>query len=291
MELAVCDQIGGLVYDAGVLDYFADARARLLLPGGTLVPGTFQLLAAPVASAQWPDTVGLWAQMPAGFDMGPMFERAVNTEFRFEIPASELLAEPRCWAEVDADHVAPITGRVELIIDEPGEVNGIAGMFRAALAPGVELTNCPGQPGYFKRWQNFYPLPEPVAVAPGDRVDVSFDIRPRSYLATWTVRVQRAGADRAAASRGSTVLGMFLTPTDLATPHDGAVARASSALAADRHALSLVDGQRTVADIVESTWSAHGAAFASRQDLKERIDALLRPHLHPEPTWPTSSTA
>jgi predicted RNA methylase len=32
-DVIVCDQIGGFVYDAGVLDFFDDARRRLLKPG------------------------------------------------------------------------------------------------------------------------------------------------------------------------------------------------------------------------------------------------------------------
>lgn len=291
VDVAVCDQIGGMAYDAGVLDYFADARSRLLGAGAVLVPGSFELLAAPVASKRWHDTVGLWARRPAGFDLGPMFERAINTVFRVDLPPAEFLGPAVPWAQVSADHVEPITGEVELAVDRAGEINGIAGMFRATLTPGVELSNDPFHAAFFKRWQNLHPLPAPVAVEPGDCVRVRFDVRPRSYLATWTVEIERGGRSRVSTNRGSTILGLFLTPTDLTTTGGSAVARESAAVVADRFILSLVDGRRTVAEIIDAAWPVHGEAFASREDLKQRVESLLWSHVQPEPPWLTSPTA
>src|SRR5688572_16780638 len=38
VDVVVCDQIGAIGYEAGILEYLADARLRFLKPGGTLIP-------------------------------------------------------------------------------------------------------------------------------------------------------------------------------------------------------------------------------------------------------------
>ena len=87
--MVVCDQIGGMAYDAGVLGYYADARKRLLAPDGVLVPGSFTLQAAPVAAGVWNDTVAIWSSKPAGLDLGPMADMAANTMLGCEIASGE----------------------------------------------------------------------------------------------------------------------------------------------------------------------------------------------------------
>lgn len=291
VDVVVCDQIGGMAYDAGVLDYFADVRTRLLRPNGRLVPGSFQLLAAPVESSDWDEKVGVWRSGPAGFDMSPMFDLAINTEFRVDIPAEAFLGPALPWSgPIAADHAEPITGEAELVVERAGTVNAIAGLFRATLAPGIELTNYPLSTDRFNRWQNLYPLPTPVPVAPGDQVRVRFEVRPRTYLATWSVEVQTSGGDPVR-SRGSTILGTFLTQTDIAVAGGHAVAQVSPALAADQFILAMVDGERTAAEIVDATWASHGPAFTSRNDLKHRVESLLWRHTQPAQEWFTSSTA
>ena len=41
VDVVVCDQIGGFVHDAGVLEDFADARLRHLAPGASSFPPVF----------------------------------------------------------------------------------------------------------------------------------------------------------------------------------------------------------------------------------------------------------
>ncbi|MDH3679146.1 MAG: 50S ribosomal protein L11 methyltransferase [Acidimicrobiia bacterium] len=292
VDVVVCDQIGGAVYDAGVLDYFDDARRRLLRPEAVLVPGSFRLLAAPVSAGLWHEIVEVWSTRPAGFDMEAMAELAVNTEYRPRLGAEHFLGQPAEWGSIPSDHVEPVTGSARLTIERPGVLNGIAGMFIAQLSPSVELTNCPLLPHSFDRWQNFYPLPEAVEVAEGDSVEVRFDIRPKSYLATWTVGVhRRCRPDDPIHSRQSTVLGKLLTPDDIAAADGSAVPRLTPLVEADRFILGLVDGVRTERSIVEQTWTEHGSLFCSRQEVESRVRNLTARHARSVPPWPTSPTA
>ncbi len=276
IDVAVCDQIGGLAYDAGVLEYFRDARTRMLLPGGALVPASFQLFLAPVTTDFWTKTVGLWDTRPGGFDLSPMAEHAANTEFRIELAPSAFLARPVKFAEVAADCDDPIRGTVEVRIERGGELHGIAGMFMAQLSPSVTLTNCPLWPSFFQRWQTFYPLRHAITVAADDIVVAEFDVRPRIYLTTWTVTVHRAGSGAGpVVQRASTVLGQLLTPDDLAVERGAAVPHHSPAVAADRYALDLVDGSRSLGEIIQLVWEGHRDAFRTPEDAKRRVTWLL----------------
>jgi protein arginine N-methyltransferase 1 len=290
IDVVVGDQIGGLVYDAGVLDYYADARRRFLAPGGRLIPGSFELLAAPASAPLWEDTVGVLTEPAADVDVSPLHELAVNTEFRTESSSEHLLGPAVEFARVAADHRDPIKGTAELTIARPGRLNGILGMFVAELAPGIRLTNQPGKPETFSRWQNLYPLRAPVDVVPGDTVTVTFDLRPTTYLASWSIEVEPADGRPVIRSRGSTVLGSFLTPTDVAISTGRAVPRPAPKLAADRDILDLVDGERTIEEIADAVWVRHRSSFRSRDHVEGRVNHLLWRYLRPELPWPGSPT-
>ncbi|HUP76878.1 MAG TPA: 50S ribosomal protein L11 methyltransferase [Acidimicrobiales bacterium] len=204
----------------GVMAVEAGARVVYAVESGGIL-GVARAVAAPVTTDSWERTVGAWARKPAGFDFSPVIEPAVNTEYRLELTSDAFLGQPAQFAEVAADHDA-IRGAAELTIEREGDLHGIAGMFIAQLAPSVTLTNCPLLSPVFRRWQIFYPLPRCIAVFRGDVVVVAFDIRPRTYIAKWTVDVHRRVRNECRAkSRSSTALGEFLTRHDLAMAGGG----------------------------------------------------------------------
>ena len=48
VDLVVADQIGHFGFEAGICEYFRDARARFLKPHGRMIPGRIDLHVAPV---------------------------------------------------------------------------------------------------------------------------------------------------------------------------------------------------------------------------------------------------
>ncbi|MGI9615898.1 MAG: 50S ribosomal protein L11 methyltransferase [Acidimicrobiales bacterium] len=292
VDVVVCDQIGGMAYDAGVLVYFGDARKRLLSPDGILLPSDFRLMAAPVCTPYWEQVVGVWSKPQTDLDLSPMFELAVNTEFRADIEGEEYLGPPAEWASIAADHTDAIAGETRLTIERPGTLNAIAGLFSAQLSPSTTLTNCSMLANSFDRWQNVYPLPHPIEMAEGDTVDVRFDVRPTSYVASWAFTVNSSMAPEPSTGvRGSTIMGMFMTPGDIDTASGSSVVAPSPLLAADRHALDLVDGSRTVDNILDLVWERHGAAFRSREHALVHLHDLLGGHVDPKRRWSASPTA
>jgi SAM-dependent methyltransferase len=250
VDVAVCDQIGGFVHDAGVLQLFADVRRRLLAPGGRLVPARFRLLVAPVTCATIREQIDLWGAAPAGIDFSPFRDAAVNTEHTVEGDDVHLLAAGTVVAEVDADHIEPIAGGGRVSIDEGGSCDGLVGWFEADMGGGAMLTNCPGDSRRMRRWCTFYPLSERVAVSDGDVVDAAVDVRPLLHAVTWRVTITDQTGEPWASERHSTLLGSFLADDELARTGGSSIVATRTGRALAR-SLALADGTRSTDEILE----------------------------------------
>ena len=123
-DVVVCDQIGGLVYDAGVLGYFADARRRMLKPGGHLVPHGFTLFFAPVRAPGPRERVDLWERHPHGFDTEGAAPLALNTEWRVDPTGIETLAPGAAVATVSSWNLDRISHTETFEFDQSARSTG-----------------------------------------------------------------------------------------------------------------------------------------------------------------------
>lgn len=255
--VAVCDQIGGFVHDAGVLGYFADARRRHLLPEGKLIPAGFRLFLAPATCCKVRDQIDLWRARPEQIDFSHFAELAVNTEHSIDASDCLLLAIGAEVAEILADHDQPFTGSGAVQIETGGSCDGLVGWFVADLGGDVSLTNHPADPGRMKRWCNFYPLSEAVQVEPGDRIMVDVDVRPLLHAVTWKVVLTDSAGSTKSSERHSTLLGQFLSPEDLHHRQANFV-QATSLGGAIACALTLADGTRSIDEILATVRQEFG---------------------------------
>ena len=161
-DVIVCDQIGGLVYDAGVLEYFADARATVAQARRpAMVPLGFELFCAPVSAPGPRGDVDVWA---AGA-LGHRCRACAPARAQHGVAGRRRRRRTPDGARLPAVVSAPGPGNgsppeVDFTFDAPGTVDGILGWFDAELAPGVHLSNSPGRAGRMDRWCNFYATPE-----------------------------------------------------------------------------------------------------------------------------------
>ena len=58
-----------------------------------------------------------------------------------------------------------------------GPLHGLAGWFEAELAPGIWMTNAPGDPEAISRPQAFFPIDPPIDVSRGEVIRTSLVIR------------------------------------------------------------------------------------------------------------------
>ena len=151
-----------------------------------------------------------------------------------------------------------LTTNGEVALARRGTWDGMAGWFRAAVAPGMTRTNAPAVT-HVDRRHVYFPLSRAVAVAPGDRVTIRLRIRPADMLLSWTVEVRsEAGAFR---ESHSTLEGMLLTREELRAHDPARRPRLSDRGQARATVLALCDGGRPLAEIEREVQARHAALF------------------------------
>jgi hypothetical protein len=279
VDVVVCDQIGRFGFDAGVVEYFDDARRRLLGPGGRLVPSALEFWVAPVECAEAHARVEFWQTRPAAFDVSPARTIAVNSGYPRHFRPEELLGAPAAVGRVDLTAEAPRPIRLETVlpIARAGTLHGIGGWFSARLSPSVTMTNSPLAPDRINRRNVFLPVDRPVDLTPDDEVRVALLLRPEDSVLVWKVSVGPAGdPDRPRARfTQSTWRGMLFDRGDLDRVTPDHRPRLTPRGEARRSVLELADGERTVEAIEREVHRRHGHLFASADEAAVFVAEVL----------------
>jgi ribosomal protein L11 methyltransferase PrmA len=271
VDVVVADQIGRFGFEAGVVEYFADARERLLAPDGAVIPRAITLLVAPVECPELFAHVEFWDRTPAGHEFRPARAIAQNTGYPARFHASQLLGPGAAALSLDLSAASPATLGAQLVLPATrrGTLHGLGGWFEARLSAGAVLTNSPVAARAIQRRQVFLPIARPVEVAQGDEIRVSLTIRPADLVVGWTVEVHTRIAGEAQARHcearfaHSTLQGMLLCREDLTRTHPRFVPRLSGWGQARRSVLELCDGQRPLEEIEREVHRRHPGLFRS----------------------------
>lgn len=265
-DVIVSDQIGRFGFEAGILEYFSDARQRLLKPGARYVPGAIEFIVAPVESTRLYRRISFWESQPAGLNVSPARTIAANTAYPARLRRANLLSSGVTAGNVDLTAAtAPerLALHVATTIARRGVLHGLGGWFRAELAPGMWMSNSPEDPARIRRRQVFFPLQEPVDVQHGDRIEARVQILPQDLMVKWEVTVSFPG-ERGRTFRHSTLRGMLLTREDLARTSPLYRPALTARGIARRTVLELCDGRHTLAEIEAEVYRRHGELFADR---------------------------
>jgi len=263
VDVVVSDQIGRFGFEAGVFQFFDDARQRFLKPGGTTIPSGIELLAAPVEGEElWADA-DRWSRPMAGFDMRAARAIAMNSGYPVHLEADQLLSEPMSLSTRDPAQPLGVW-RVEgsAVASRPGTLHGIGGWFRAQLSPGVTMTNSPLSPERINRRNVFFPLDRPVALAEGDTVTLAMQILTSELLVTWDVEVRdKETGERKGRFSHSTWKGMLLSAEDMRRTRPDYVPRLTPRGEARQTVLELCDGETPLGVVQSEVFKRHKALF------------------------------
>ena len=273
-DVVVADQIGRFGFDAGIFEYFSDARRRFLKPEGVLLPSRIDLIVAPVEREDLRRQVEFWNESPAGFDFRPARKLAVNTGYPTKFQPQDLLASPAIIASLDmAQCSASIPGlEASMQLERAGTIHGIGGWFSAQLSPCVTMSNGPLEPKSIGRRNVFFPIDRPVTVAKGDSVRVSMTIQPNEKMVAWNVEVHGkpavGGGKGAAKARftHSTFQGMLLCKEDLETARPGFAPSLTPRGEGRRSILEMCDGRTSLAEIEREVYRRHPELFPSSSE-------------------------
>lgn len=163
-----------------VLPAIEDAKARLLKPGGTLLPATASIMVALVGG----EALGreLHVDEAFGFDLRPF--NAIHAKkrplHREDLPRVLLSAEVEAFRFDFAaqDYFPPERKRIEITAAQAGRCWGLIQWIRFELVPGVVFENHPANQRPVANWQHtVYRFDVPQELVPGTvvRVDASHD--------------------------------------------------------------------------------------------------------------------
>lgn len=167
VDLVVSDCLGRFLYDDQMLEAMT-AAFGWLAPHGVVAPRTVELVVAPVAAGHLP-LVDTFAAPVMGLELAPLRAALSAETWGGAFAPEAVLAEPRVVARWDLPGVAPRVDFEGAFGLAAGRLVGLAGWFRATLAPGVVLET---GPGFETHWhQVFWPLAA-ASVEAGSRLQV-----------------------------------------------------------------------------------------------------------------------
>jgi protein arginine N-methyltransferase 1 len=209
VDVVVSDIHGVLPLFSGSVASILDARDRLMLPRGVLIPAGETVWVAVASAAGFYDSVvGPWENAGRGLDLSPARRRAVNTWCGWRADPTSLLVEPRVWLTLDYGTLTDLhaRGTARWTISRAGTAHGLCMWFDCETAPGAGFSNAPGS-GMGLYHQGFFPWPEAVNLEPGDAVAVEVRADPvgNDYIWSWNTEIQvtRTGAPGKASFRQS----------------------------------------------------------------------------------------
>jgi Ribosomal protein L11 methyltransferase (PrmA) len=264
-DVVVADQIGRFGFEAGVVEFFADARRRFLKPYGTLIPARIEMTVAPVEYPdRWTD-MEFWCDNATGFDLRTVREWAMNTGYPATYQPEHLLGAPTVGAVLDLATCEPraVTLHAELPIRRAGTLHGIGGWFAAQLSAHSWMTNGPLGVQRIHRQNVFFPINQTLPVVVGDRVTVDMTILPVDVMVTWRVAITDEGGTPKGRFVHSTLKGMLTTREDLQRTRPDFVPQLVPRGQARMTVLSLCDGQHALATIEQEVYRRHPALFPS----------------------------
>ena len=277
----------------GVLPWFqqhipsiADARRRLLAPGGTLIP---QQDVAWAAVVELPESYGrqtkAWDSRRFGFDMDAARRIVVNTWNQARVTPDNLLTGLQRWATLDYRVVDNPDARAQITwaVTRSGTAHGLAAGFDRTVSEGIYLSNAPDAAGAVRPeiyGTVFFPWQAPVALNAGDVVTVDLEARllRDDYIWNWKTRVLEQGrpGEEKANFAQSTFFGAPVSPGTLrkraasyrpTLSEDGRIAR----LVLD----SMKDGV-SVGDIATLLKEQFSARFPRPEDALSHVADLSR---------------
>jgi ribosomal protein L11 methyltransferase PrmA len=239
VDVILADQIGRFGFEAGLLEYFSDARTRFLKASGVMIPSHVDLCVVPVECPDVWGQIEFWNDSPAGFDFSPARSLAANTGY-------------------------PVKFRPEHFLGDPV----------TRLSDSVMMSNSPLTAQPINRMNVFFPIDRPVPLTQGERVQISMHIVPTELLVTWKVAVwgdtdHRQGEARGIKKAGfthSTFQGMLISKEDLQRTQPHFLPKLSSWGEARLSVLSLCDGQRALSAIEQEVYHRHPTLFRSCGD-------------------------
>jgi type I protein arginine methyltransferase len=256
-DVIVSDIRGVLPFFDHHLPSIIDARERMLIDGGALIPKCDSLWAAVAEAPELYKTYAVpWEGNSYQIDMNAARPIATNTWGTGRVKPEQLLTESKCWAMLDYLTIREPNYRGEVTWNaaRSGTAHGLSVWFDAILANGVGFSNAPNAPELIYG-SAFFPWSEPVTLAVGDTISVTIqaNLVGEDYVWRWDTRVlEEENSNKTKADfKQSTFFGVPLSSERLHKRASYHVPALNEAGQIERFVLSLMDGENSLEQIAK----------------------------------------
>lgn len=257
-----------------LVDVLRDLRARWLADGGTLLPPRARRFMAPIEDRlghQATDCFAGTSDRVAGLDFSITRKRAFSSMQPRRLGPGALLAEPILVDEIDLGAIEDVSvnGGARAIATRHGLCHGIALWFELWLG-GQWLSTGPEAPTPV--WlKAVFPLETPIAVAPGEPIELALECAPFGGQPVWRWSVATAGRRCAAHSLD----GAPLEAGVLALQRPDHVPTLSREAEIERAVLAAVDGRKSIGAIAAEIAARFPERFPTADAALARVAELL----------------
>lgn len=280
-DVVISDLRGRLPFLGRHISSIADARARLLKPGGTLISQRDDVWVAIVeAEETYDEHLSHWNKY--GLDMSAAWRVVTNTTgWRLKEEGAEiLLAEPRLWTTLDYATISDpnVAGEMSFDVARDGTGHGMLVWFDATMADGVGFSSAPGAENRPKVYgRSFFPWPQPVELKEGDRINARLEARLVSdeYVYRWETTIKSLDSERVKASfNQSTFYGQFPSLNDLRKQGSAYVPELNADGVMDHYILGLLGARTPLGKIAKQLTERFPHKFLRWQDALTRVGKL-----------------
>jgi protein arginine N-methyltransferase 1 len=277
VHIVVSDLRGALpLFGQGILA-LNDARKRLLVEQGRMIPERDKIFAALVeAPENYERIVAPWKSV-AGLDLEAALPVVLNTMYKRQCKAEQLISDAREWHELNyLDGANQRAGKtLQFVCPRAGIVHGFTLWFETKLFGEIGFCTGPGTRDSVYG-QVFLPLLEPVEVRAGETVCAGLhaDLIGTDYVWRWEFEIAaRPGRDRASYKQ-STFQGGGFSPSSLRKRSAEFVPVLSEAGLAERWLLMAMDGKTPLDQVAIKAAEHFPHTFARVEDAFRRAGEI-----------------
>src|SRR6185437_2525321 len=197
-DVIISDLRGVLPWLQKHIPAIADARSRLLKPGGALIPETDFLWAVMVEVAdEYAKMVGPWERNNYDLDLTSPRRFVTNNWRKLRVEPEHFVTEPLQWYVLDYREIEHPDCAADLRWDtfRRYTAHGFVVWFDSEVSDGIRFSNRPGE-NELIYGRAFFPFSEPLELQPDECVTVRLraDLINDDYVWRWNTRVFAPGA-------------------------------------------------------------------------------------------------
>lgn len=271
-DLIISDLRGILPWFQQHLPSIADARRRLLKPGGILIPQRDTVWAALAdAPEYYSQLVGPWEDNPYGLDLSSARRFVTNTWRKQRVTPAQLVEQPAQWCVLDYTTLdEPDThGEISWTIAQARTAHGFLVWFDSELIEGIGFSNRPTEVELVYG-NAFFPFSHPIDLVPGDEITItiSADMVSDEYVWRWNTRIinHENPALLKTAFKQSTFFGVPLSVERLRKQSASHVPLLNDEGQIEAFILSVMDGQTALEEIARRLTVQFPDRFAKPSD-------------------------